>query len=318
MIFDTHAHYDDRAFDEDRDQLLVRFPEQGIGALVNAASSYRSLERTKTLAEQYSFIYGAYGIHPSEIDTVPGVVKISDLTGMLVVDAETEEGRCADLQTTSEKTGSGESAANPGTNPVTEAGSGKDRSGEPPVWFLEELRDLCRLKKAVAVGEIGLDYHWDKENKKQQIAWFECQIEQARQLQLPVIIHSREAAEDTLTVAKRTMLRDVGGVMHCFPYSIEMAREYLNMGLYLGIGGVLTFKNGRKLREVVAYAPIEQLVIETDCPYLAPTPHRGERNCSLYLPLVIDAIAEIKGMTPEEVEAITWKNACRMYQTDLL
>lgn len=291
MIFDTHAHYNDRAFDTDRDQLLAGFPEKGIGAVVNAAASYRSLEKTKALSEQYSFIYGAYGIHPSEVDTVPGVVKISDLTGMQIVKAE-------------------EAGADSGTGISTGSSAG---SGEPPVWFLEELRELCRLNKAVAVGEIGLDYYWDKENKKQQIEWFECQIEQARQLQLPVIIHSREAAEDTLTVAKRKRLGDVGGVMHCFSYSVEMAREYLNMGLYLGIGGVLTFKNARKLREVVTYAPVEQLVVETDCPYLAPTPHRGKRNCSLYLPLVIEAIAEIKGMISEEVETVTWENAKRLY-----
>ncbi|MBR0398061.1 MAG: TatD family hydrolase [Eubacterium sp.] len=308
MIFDTHAHYNDRAFEEDRALLLEGFPDRGIGGVVNAAASYRSLSFTKQLTEQYDFIYGAYGIHPSEIDTVPGVVKISDLTGMPISEAdETDhagdgknDGNIVQVRTDSCRT----------EESFSEKKSG---SGAPPVWFLEELRDLCRMNKAVAVGEIGLDYHWDKDNKKQQIAWFECQIEQARQLQLPVIIHSREAAEDTLTTARRAMLGDVGGVMHCFSYSVEMAREYLNMGLYLGIGGVLTFKNARKLREVVAYAPMEQLVIETDCPYLAPTPHRGERNCSLYLPLVIEAVADIKGMTPEEVEGVTWENAKRLY-----
>ena len=313
MIFDTHAHYNDRAFDEDRDLLLAEFPDRGINGVVNAAASYRSLELTKQLTEQYDFIYGAYGIHPSEIDTVPGVVKISDQTGLPVPEAgEADDARGA----VTNETGAEGSAGNTGavSGGIAVVSSEMPGSGEPPVWFLEELRDLCRLKKAVAVGEIGLDYHWDKDNKKQQIAWFECQIEQARQLQLPVIIHSREAAEDTLMTAKRTMLGDVGGVMHCFSYSVEMAREYLNMGLYLGIGGVLTFKNARKLREVVSYAPVEQLVVETDCPYLAPTPHRGERNCSLYLPLVIEAIAEIKGMTPEEVETLTWENAKRLYR----
>ena len=311
-IFDTHAHYNDRAFDEDRALLLAEFPYYGIGGVVNAAASYRSLALTRQLTEQYDFIYGAYGIHPSEIDTVPGVVKISDLTGLPIVESEDD----ADLAGVGGDAGNAEHVGDGGVDSrgTKEASSDKKSgSGAPPVWFLEELRDLCRLNKAVAVGEIGLDYHWDKENKKQQIDWFECQIEQARQLLLPVIIHSREAAEDTLATAKRTSLGDVGGVMHCFSYSVELAREYLNMGLYLGIGGVLTFKNARKLREVVAYAPIEQLVIETDCPYLAPTPHRGERNCSLYLPLVIEAIAEIKGMTAEEVEAVTWENAKRLY-----
>ena len=280
MIFDTHAHYDDEAFQEDRDDLLASLPESGIGAVTDAASTYQSLIKIKELTERYVHVFGAFGIHPSEIDTVPGVAKIPDADGKEPLTAKSQDA------------------------------VGK----EPPAWFLEELRDLCRLKKAVAVGEIGLDYHWDKDNKKQQIEWFACQIEQARQLQLPVIIHSRDAAADTLATAKRMMLQDVGGVMHCFSYSVEQAREYLNMGLYLGIGGVLTFKIARKLREVVAYAPLEQLGVETDCPYLAPVPHRGERNDSRYLPLVTAEIARIKGISQEAAEEAAWENARRLYR----
>ncbi|MBR2188359.1 MAG: TatD family hydrolase [Eubacterium sp.] len=306
MIFDTHAHYDDEAFQEDRDDLLASLPEGGIGAVTDAASTYQSLIKIKELTERYAHVFGAFGIHPSEIDTVPGVAKIPDADGKEPPatepqDADGKEPPAAKLQDADGK--------------ELPAARIPDAVGkEPPVWFLEELRDLCRLKKAVAVGEIGLDYHWDKDNKKQQIEWFACQIEQARQLQLPVIIHSRDAAADTLATAKRMMLQDVGGVMHCFSYSVEQAREYLNMGLYLGIGGVLTFKNARKLREVVAYAPLEQLVLETDCPYLAPVPHRGERNDSRYLPLVTAEIARIKGISQEAAEEAAWENARRLYR----
>ena len=306
MIFDTHAHYDDKAFNEDRDALLASLPESGIGAVTDAASTYQSLNHVRELTEKYEHVYGAFGIHPSEIDTVPGVEKISDHGTSLLSDADTAP--CDDIQC-SEESDSGQRTVDAGKFSAEK----KAADGAPPVWFLEELRDLCRLKKAVAVGEIGLDYHWDKENKKQQIEWFECQIEQARQLQLPVIVHSREAAEDTLNIAKRVRIGDIGGVMHCFSYSVEHAKEYLSMGLYLGIGGVVTFKNARKLVEVVKYAPLEQLVLETDCPYLAPVPHRGGRNCSLYLPLVADAIAQIKGTTREEVERVTWENAVKLF-----
>ena len=166
-------------------------------------------------------------------------------------------------------------------------------------------------EKCVAVGEIGLDYSWDSENKEQQRYWFELQSEMAREENLPVIVHTRDAAEDTARIAREVNLGSIGGVIHCFSYSKEMAKQFLDMGLYLGIGGVVTFKNARKVVEAVEYAPLDRLLLETDCPYLAPTPHRGERNCSLYLPLVAERIANIKGITTEEVIEVTCKNAMR-------
>ena len=190
MIFDTHAHYDDAAFAEDREALLSSLPGRGIGRVINVCSDVDSLRTTMELTEKYPYIYGAVGIHPDEVG------KLND-------------------------------------------------------GILEEMRLLCRLEKAAAVGEIGLDYYWNKENHPVQIRWFERQLELAREEGLPVIIHSREAAADTLEVMKRMKAGEIGGVMHCFSYSREMAREYLDMGLYLGIGGVLTFKNARKLKEVV-------------------------------------------------------------------
>ena len=175
------------------------------------------------------------------------------------------------------------------------------------------LTQQTTYEKTVAVGEIGLDYYWDKENHEVQIQWFERQLELAREEGLPVIIHSREAAADTLDTARRMRLSEIGGVMHCFSYTKEMAREYLDMGIYLGIGGVVTFKNGKKLKEVVEYAPLSRILLETDSPYLAPEPHRGHRNSSLNIPYIAAEIARLKGISEEEVIETTEQNALRLF-----
>lgn len=252
MIFDTHAHYDDEAFNEDRKELLASLNQHGIEAVTNVGASMRSSESTLRLARSYPFVYGAIGVHPNE-------------TGEL-----TEE----DMK-----------------------------------WLLENSTD----EKIVAIGEIGLDYYWEEPEHEVQKHWFVRQLSLAREARLPVIIHSREAAKDTLDIMKAEKAGDLGGVIHCFSYSKEMAREYLNMGYYLGIGGVLTFKNAKKLREVVEYMPMDQMVLETDCPYLAPVPNRGKRNSSLNLPYVVREISAIKGIPEEEVVNITTQNAKRLY-----
>lgn len=252
MIFDTHAHYDDEAFNEDRKELLASLNQHGIEAVTNVGASMRSSESTLRLARSYPFVYGAIGVHPNE-------------TGEL-----TEE----DMK-----------------------------------WLLENSTD----EKIVAIGEIGLDYYWEEPEHEVQKHWFVRQLSLAREAGLPVIIHSREAAKDTLDIMKAEKAGDLGGVIHCFSYSKEMAREYLNMGYYLGIGGVLTFKNAKKLREVVEYMPMDQMVLETDCPYLAPVPNRGKRNSSLNLPYVVREISAIKGIPEEEVVNITTQNAKRLY-----
>lgn len=250
-IFETHAHYDDKAFDEDRDILLNSLKENGIGAVVNVCASVGELHKTVALTEKYPFIYGAVGVHPDDAD------KMTQDT-------------------------------------------------------LDEIRRLAGLEKIVAIGEIGLDYYWHKESHEHEIQkkMFRAQMEIAREEKLPFMIHSRDAAQDTLDIVKEYM-RDgmYGGIIHCFSYGKEMAAEYLNMGLYLGIGGVVTFKNGKKLKEVVEYAPLTQIVLETDSPYLSPEPNRGKRNSSLNLPYVVQAIAEIKKSTPEEVIRVTRENA---------
>ena len=251
MIFDTHAHYDDEAFDDDREKLLERMQNRGVEYIVNVGASMSSCKSTIGLVRRFPYVYGALGVHPDEV---------SELT---------EE----DYQ-----------------------------------W----LKKSIYKPKIVAVGEIGLDYHWN-DNKEQQIEWFEKQMDIAREAELPIIIHSRDAAKDTLDTMKRLHAGDIGGVVHCFSYGKEMAREYLDMGLSLGIGGVLTFKNARKLVEVVEYAPLESLLLETDSPYLAPVPNRGKRNSSLNIPYVVEKIAEIKGVSQEEVEEVTWKNSFRVF-----
>ena len=175
------------------------------------------------------------------------------------------------------------------------------------------FRELLEKEKIVAVGEIGLDYYWDKEGHDLQKHWFIRQLDLAREMNKPVMIHSREAAADTMEIMKEHG-KGLKGVIHCYSYSLEMAREYVKMGYYIGVGGVVTFKNSKKLKEIVEEIPLESIVLETDCPYLAPTPFRGKRNSSLYLPYVVEAIAELKGISAEQVIEQTEKNARDLYQ----
>ncbi len=252
MIFESHAHYDDEAFDADREELLKECRNQGIEYIVNVSSSLKSVETTLALAEQYPFIYGAVGIHPDEVGEL---------------------------------------------------------NEETFAW----LEQQCSHPKAVAVGEIGLDYYWDKENHEVQKYWFQRQLELAKKCRLPVIIHSREACADTLEEMKKAHTPELRGVIHCFSYAPETAREYLEMGYYIGIGGVVTFKNAKKLKEVVKMLPLDRILLETDCPYLSPEPNRGKRNSSLNLPYVAAAIAELKGVETEDAIRITNENARNLY-----
>ena len=178
---------------------------------------------------------------------------------------------------------------------------------------IEYLRKVCHLPKIAAIGEIGLDYYWDEPDRKLQKKWFETQLQLSNEEDMPIVIHSRDAAKDTLDIIKQYYRQNTRGIIHCFSYGAEMAREYLNMGFYLGIGGVVTFKNAKKLKEVVAYAPIESIVLETDCPYLTPVPYRGKRNDSRMLSYVVQAIADIKNISASEVIDQTNKNARKVY-----
>ena len=180
---------------------------------------------------------------------------------------------------------------------------------------LEWIRENASNPKVVAIGEIGLDYYWvkDPEGRAKQRIWFDKQMDLAKEVNLPVVIHSREAAEDTFNTIKSYNTQDVKGIVHCYSYSKELALEYVKMGWYIGVGGVVTFKNGKKLVETVEAIPLENIVLETDCPYMAPEPHRGSRNSSIYLKYVAEKIAQLKGVSVEEVERITYENALRIY-----
>lgn len=178
----------------------------------------------------------------------------------------------------------------------------------------DRIRQMSADEKCVAIGEIGLDYYWPEPDHELQKKWFVRQLDLARQVKLPVVIHSRDAAADTVQILKDNNAGDIGGVVHCFSYSKEVALECVKMGFYIGVGGVLTFKNGKKMKEVVSEIPMEKIILETDCPYLAPEPNRGKRNSSLNLPYVVKAMAEIKGISEEEVIDITERNARDMYR----
>ena len=252
-IFDTHSHYDDEAFDADREELLSSLPKAGVGFVVDVGAGIPSSKRALELANSHSFIFCALGVHPDEVG---------------------------------------------------------DLNDETCRW----LEDACAgEEKCVAVGEIGLDYHWDVHSHEEQKRWFEWQMELARRIKKPIIIHSRDAAKDTYDVMKACRADEIGGVVHCYSYSAEMAGDFLDMGFYIGIGGVLTYKNARKLVETAQITPLDRIVLETDCPYLSPVPHRGERNNSLNIAHVITKLAQIKNLTEEEVRKAAWENAHRLY-----
>ncbi|MCF2643387.1 TatD family hydrolase [Roseburia hominis] len=177
------------------------------------------------------------------------------------------------------------------------------------------LEKAAKFEKTVAIGEIGLDYYWDKELgvQEKQREWFKRQMLLAKEHNLPVIIHSRDAAEDTMRVMKEVKAEEIPGVIHCYSYSVEMAKEFIKMGYYIGIGGVVTFKNAKKLIEVAAEIPLERILLETDCPYMAPEPHRGERNSSLYIPYVVEKLAEIRNISKEEIISTTNQNARKLF-----
>jgi len=178
---------------------------------------------------------------------------------------------------------------------------------------LEKIKKLSRERKVRAVGEIGLDYHYDNSPRKVQQEAFRKQLKLARELGLPVVIHSREADEDTLKIIREARIEETGGVMHCFGSTLEMAQYYLDLNLYLAFGGVITFKNADELRGVVTEVPLDRMLLETDCPYLTPVPHRGKRNEPLYIKYVAEKIAEIRGLSVEDIAGITGRNAIRFY-----
>lgn len=255
MIFDTHAHYDDDAFDEDRDTLLGEIFSSGICCITDVGASVKSSKSAVALSKKWSQIYAAVGVHPD---------STADMT---------EED-------------------------------------------IETLRSLAQEKKVVAIGEIGLDYYWDNSPREVQKKWFERQLALAREVDLPVIIHSREAAKDTVDIMREAAKAGNTGVIHCYSYAAPMAKEYISMGFFIGIGGVLTFKNARVIKEVASEIPLSSIVLETDSPYLAPVPYRGKRNNSMYLKEVVKQLAQIKQVSEETVITTTLANAKRLYRLE--
>ena len=254
MLFDTHAHMDDRAFDADRDELIASLPQQGVGLVMNPGCSLASSKNADALSRQYDFLYAAVGSHPDAADEVNDAV-------------------------------------------------------------LEEYRQLCsKNPKIKAIGEIGLDYHYEDIPRELQLKAFRAQMVLAAELNLPVIVHERDAHADGMAVVDE--FPTVKGVFHCYSGSAEMAAELVKRGWYIGFTGVLTFKNARKALEVAASIPLDRLVLETDCPYMAPEPFRGKRNHPGYLYRMAEKLAELRGLSVEEIHRITTENGKRLYRID--
>ena len=252
MLFDTHAHMDDHAFDADREELLAGFPAQGVGLVMNPGCSAESSRNVDKLTAQYEYLYGAVGSHPDAADE------------------------------------------------VNEA-------------LLEEYRMLCKQNdKIKAIGEIGLDYHYEDIPRDIQKQAFRAQMALAKELNLPVIVHEREAHEDGMKIVEE--FPEVTGVFHCYSGSAEMAKWLVSRGWYIGFTGVLTFKNARKAVEVAASIPLDRIVLEPDCPYMAPEPFRGKRNDPGKLYRMAEKLAEIRGLTVEEIHRITTENGKRLYR----
>ena len=252
MIFDTHAHLDDRAFDTDRAALLSQLPGLGLALVMNPGCSLASSRAAAALAENYDYVYAAVGSHPDAADEV------------------TED-------------------------------------------VLEQYRQLARqCPKVRAIGEIGLDYHYEDIPREVQQRAFRAQMALARELELPVIVHEREAHEDGMRIVEE--FPQVTGVFHCYSGSLEMAKVLIRRGWYIGFGGVLTFKNARKAVEAASQIPLDRLVLETDCPYMSPEPFRGRRNNPGRLHLVAERLAQLRGLSAEEIENITLENGKRLYR----
>ncbi len=254
LYFDSHAHYDDKAFDADRHEVLSTLPHKGICGIVNCASDVDSARKSIELSEKYGFVFASVGIHPHE------------------------------------------------------AGKAQEKN-------IDELKKLCFHKKVVAVGEIGLDYHYDFSDRQTQNLWFERQLALATEMNLPVIVHNREAHADTMELLKKYRPK---GVMHCYSGSAEMAKELIKLGFFIGIGGAVTFKNARKIVEVVEMLPLDFLLIETDCPYMTPVPFRGQRCDSSHLPLTVSKIAEIKNVPVDLIAKTTRENAQNLFRVQFI
>ncbi len=251
LIFDTHCHYTDSAFDDDRDELIASLPEKGVELAMQACVDLEDAERIQSIADRYDFMYASVGIHPENI-------------AQSFVSAD----------------------------------------------VYDSLKKFASHKKVLAIGEIGLDYHYEGYDREKQIELFRMQLDLAKELRLPVIIHSRDATEDCMNILREYKPR---GVMHCFSGSAETAHEVVKLGMYVGFTGVLTFKNAKKALRALEAVPKDRLVLETDCPYMAPVPYRGKRCDSSMIACTAEAAAAVLGMPHEEILALTLENGKKLY-----
>lgn len=252
MLFDSHAHYNDERFNDDRDEILSSMSENNVGLILNSCSSLDEIDDIFAICKKYPFVYASVGIHPHEAEN------------------------------------------------VTE----KD---------MDRLIEYSKQPFVKAIGEIGLDYYYDFSPRETQQKWFTRQVDIARELNMPVVIHDRDAHKDTMDILRTHNVKEIGGVFHCYAGSVEMAREILDWGMYIAFGGTLTFKKSVRPVEVAKYVPLDRIVIETDSPYLTPEPNRGKRNSSLYIHYVAEKLAEIKGLSVDEVEQATFENAKKCF-----
>ncbi len=248
-IFDTHAHYNDEAFNDDRDALLTSLPSKGVVNIINCGTTYETSVESMKIAEKYSFAYFAAGIHPED---------------------------CGELEFDE----------------------------------IDRIKELLKHKKCVAIGEIGLDYHYTADTKEKQLIFFEKQLLLANEYNLPVIIHDRDAHGDTMELLKKHKPK---GVLHCFSGSVETMKEAVSLGLYIGLGGAVTFKNAKKPLEVAKEVPSDRLLLETDCPYMAPVPFRGKRNDSSLIAYAAQVIAGVRGTDTQNVIDTANENAKRLF-----
>ena len=253
MLFDTHAHLNDPAFDPDREELMAGLAEKGISFVMNAGCSLESSREIVAMAERWPWLYGSVGSHP-------------------------------------------------------------DSANEVNEEVIEAYRKLCRHEKVKAIGEIGLDYYYEDIPREIQKQAFRMQMALAKEVDMPVIVHEREAHDDGMRIVKE--FPGVTGVFHCYSGSAEMARQLVNMGWYIGFTGVLTFKNARKAVETAASIPLDRIVLETDCPFMAPEPYRGKRNDPGYLIKMAEKLAQIREISVEEAIFATTENAKRLYRIE--
>jgi len=254
-LFDSHAHYNDEKFDEDRKELIEEIYKSGVTKIVCAGYSLESSKRALDIASNYDFIYTTSGISPNDIDDFK------------------EE-------------------------------------------YLNEIENLATNRKVVAIGEIGLDYHWNTENKELQKYVFIEQIKIANKLNLPIVIHTREAVYDTLDILKNQCECLKKGVFHCCPLNVDLVREALKLGFYISFAGPITFKNSKNADTIIDMVPLDRILIETDSPYLSPEPLRGRRNDSRNVKYIAEKIASVKGLTIEEVSKATYENAKRIFEIE--